>query len=253
MGRTMNELLVPLITLLLILTGISVMFGGPGAAKKLWAVLLAPIGCLLKMAVGVAVLALLGWILLNALQNHLSPEIPQQPSVPMATDPVLLTQYPNVDQRDFANYVSPEFALTHDEETNKRLYEEACLAAVYLMLTRAHSDPNAVLGPAQFNSELSALAPEGFAFERKASYTPKTVVAEIDAGNPVILYADGPNEFTHYVLVVGYSKSRGVFLANDPAVGQRVEFSMESSAPSIPNLPPNTVRSMRLVRATAGS
>jgi len=251
----MDNLLGPLLVLLIMLIGVSVIVLGPKGPSKIFGFLVAPFGCLLKLGFGLLVLWVLGMILMQSMPDvgHIFSDLfkknrtqdPGPTEEPQSSQAILLDQYKPLGQKDLSIYESEEFALSPDG--NKKIYQKACLAVVYLMLVRTHQNPHAVIGPEQYNTLQGASDPRGFLIPRKGYYSPSEVASELRNGHPVILFASDPGGFTHYVLAVGYSPKEGTITINDPNSGSRSTISASDQSPSISGLPRNTVTAMRLV------
>ena len=65
----MDKLLGPLLVLLIMLVGLSVIVLGPKGPSKIFGFLLAPFGCLIKLAFGLLVLVVLGMILMQSMPD----------------------------------------------------------------------------------------------------------------------------------------------------------------------------------------
>ena len=243
-----------LLTLLIIGIGIAVILFGAAGIGKLFGLLLAPLGCLLKAAALAFVAALIGLWLLSEQFDPGSGIGGQAggPGGPPITAPALtavrLTEYPVLAQRDPAIYSPPEFAEYMDPVEHEPVRNLACLATVYVMLRRGRGDTDAMISAASYDMDKGAINP-GFV-GADIEFDGAAAAREVQQGRPVVLHGVGGPLDHHFMLLTGVRPGRDdrwVGEVNDPWTGQRVEMDLSEEEPVHPDLPSVSVSMMRMV------
>lgn len=182
--------------------------------------------------------------------------------------PIELTQFPLLSQKDPANYRDRSYLQLTDTipgSSRRELVPNlACLAAVYTMIARGRGERSATIDTfypdprASGGSTGGANRPPYVGGDQPIDL--ERILASLRAGNPVVLYGEGPPLGTHFVLVVGMQPIAGGWgqlIVLDPfpgkyqtGPGKRLAIRVLGPGSTIkhPSLPV-TFRAMRLVDA----
>ena len=243
-----------LLPLLIVAIGIGVILFGAAGVGKLFGLLLAPLGCLLKAAALAFVAALIGlWLLSEQFDpgsgiGGQGGSSANTPSTAPASTAARLAEYPVLAQRDSTNYYPTEFADQLDLTVNEPVRNLACLATVYVMLRRGRGESDAMISAATYDMSDGAINP-GFV-GADIAFDGLAAAREIREGRPVVLHGLGGPLDHHFMLLTGVHQGRDgrwVGEVNDPWTGQRVEIDLSEQDPSHPDLPSVRVTMMRMV------
>ncbi len=232
-----------LLQLLIIALGILMIVGGPKAVGWTVSAIFSPIQWILRMAIGIAVLALLAAVFLPQVAQHLPALIARQiqemisgattQNQPVNSDPeqVLLSGYPALGQLNASNYNPPSFAEMIDYPEKMPVKKLACLATVFVMLERDRGNPSAMIDETFYKLGVGAINP-GHVANRSSEIDFDFLKRSLNSGTPVVLH--GVNNRTglvHFVLAVGYTQQKSGSLEvviNDPWRGERIGLPVES-------------------------
>jgi hypothetical protein len=252
-----------MLTLLLILLGLAMIFGGARGLR----LFLAPFRWMIKVGFILVIFLVIGVILLPTLSDMSKrfsgislPFISRKSERVQSRQPEatgggatretnrLVGFYP-LRQTDPSLYEPQEMSeWTYSGEPSRNLGQIACLATVYLMIERSRIQPNAKITPDWFNSE-------GYVYKKsyvqnEREYKEKTVLEELQAGRPVILWGTGGGQPTHFLLATGWTKESGellALLALDPWTGREKILPIQNGYPNLPQWPGHQIRKIRSI------